>query len=216
MKTASLFSILTFLLTVSLTAAPVLKPYAEAVVSKANPATPQASTVLRVSARGTHAHKTYLVFDVNSLKAQELASASGAALSLTTLEDYFLLGSPGGPVSLSLYLVESNAKNPALLNLSWNNAPANDTASSNGVVAGEARLLAMVSVDSASVKGDQAVQWDDPRILTALREITAQSGAKYLTLLVVSDGAVSDPGFNFYSSQNTSRSSREPRLLIRE
>ncbi|MDP0494824.1 MAG: hypothetical protein Q7Q73_01325 [Verrucomicrobiota bacterium JB024] len=209
MKTASLFSALIFLLTVSLTAAPVLKPYAEAVVSKAHPATAEASAVLRVSARGTHAHKTYLVFDANSLKPQELESASGAELSLTTLEDYYLLGSPGGPVSLSLYLVESNAKNPALLNLSWSNAPANDTAS-------EARLLATVLVDSASVKGDQAVQWDDPRILTALREISAQSGAKYLTLLVVSDGTVSDPGFNFYSSQNTSRSSREPRLLIRE
>ncbi len=216
MKTASLLVSSVFLLAASLTAAPELKPYAEAVVSKSQPTTSQSASVLRVSARGAHAHKTYLVFDVNGLKPQELASASGAALSLTSLDGYYLIGDANGPVSLSLYLVQNNAKNPALLNLNWNNAPANDTSSASGVVPGEAQLLATVAVDSASLKGDQPVQWEDPRLLAALREASAQSGAKYLTLMVVSEGAVSDPGFNFYSSQNTSRTSRKPRLLIRE
>jgi hypothetical protein len=205
-----------FLMAVSmLSGETALKPHADLTVSKNTPeVVAEATHVLRVSARGDHAHKIYLVFDLNEISAQTLARLEAVKLSLTTLQTNYVLGDVGREVTFSLYGVSSNDSNPSLHNLTWVNAPANLDWDSNGLKPDESELLASDPVDSSDLNGEDVLVWEDRRLTQYIQAVGGRRGAKYVTLIVVSEGAVGDPGVNFYSNMGTSMEAREPRLIL--
>lgn len=204
-----------FMATSVLSAETVLKPYADLTVSRNTPqAVAEATYALRVSARGDHAHKTYLVFDLNDVSAQTLARLQEVKFSLTTLDHNYLLGDVGREVTLSLYGVSSNDRNPALLNLTWENAPANFDWDPKGLNPNESELLASGKVDSSDLQGEDVLVWQDRRLTKYIQSLSSQKGAKYVTLVVVSEGSSGEPGINFYSNIGTSMEAREPRLIL--
>ncbi|MBK1859710.1 hypothetical protein [Cerasicoccus arenae] len=173
------------------------------------------SHALRVSARGDHAHKTYLVFDLGELGHREVAKIRAAKLSLTTLESHYLIGYASGTVSLSVYGVKSVVNDPNLAKITWEDAPANDIASPSLVLDGKAELLATLEIDTGSLSGEEVLQWTDERLVSFIQRIGYDSDdAMYLMLVIVSDGMVQDPGINFYSNKGTSLSEREPKLVL--
>ncbi|WP_269537142.1 hypothetical protein [Cerasicoccus fimbriatus] len=175
----------------------------------------QPSKTLRVSARGGHAHKIYLVFDLADLSEDALDDLENASVSLNTRVEDYLLGEPAGLTPISVYGLTSDIDDPTLSAITWENAPANDANNPSLLERGKATLLATTQVDTSTLKGDEAVVWSDERLVKMIQKVGSdRTGSRYLTLIIVSEGMVDDAGVIFFSEKGTSLMKREPKLVL--
>ncbi len=161
---------------------------------------------LEVAARGgSNSRKIYLQAALDGLlhSGQQF---SGSQLTLKLFSQP-LLGEPSGKITLNVYGITSN-ESLDVVDITWDNAPENDTESASGVLATGTVLLGSITIDTDSVEAEQSFSISGANLDAYLNWVTGSSGDIYHTgdsngiagIIITSTGSQHDAGVSFYSN----------------
>lgn len=165
--------------------------------------------------------KTYLEVDINStIPADQKIGTAALKLTLAV----FSPNTSTEDVTFNVYGIIDNADTWNQSTLTWNNAPKNDTASSNGVSATGTVLLGSVTFNPATVGVNGSISFSSVALADYLNWAAGLNGNFYsngitsdtdkkVTLILTSVSATS-PVVTVYSTEGTAIPERDPQLAV--
>ncbi|MFA6960481.1 MAG: DNRLRE domain-containing protein [Opitutaceae bacterium] len=180
------------------------------------------TTSLEVGNRGSGFNrKSYLEIDINSIipANQKIGTA---ALKLTVAA--FAPGTSTEDSTFNVYGIIDNADAWNQSTLTWNNAPKNDTASSNGISSTGTVLLGSITFNPAAVDVNGSISFSSAALADYLNWAAGLNGNFYsngitsdtdkkITLILTSVSATS-PAVTVYSTEGTTIPARDPQLEV--